>query len=78
MKTSETRNNSDSGQREREREKEKKAPVVWIVLPKSAFNGENLHGVSHHFKVWLHEVCPSGVSAVEIMIIIIIKIICLM
>lgn len=46
-------------------EEEKKAPVVDRPV-EVRFNGENLHGVFHHFKVWLHEVCRSGVSAVKI------------
>lgn len=48
-----------------EREGGKKAPVVDRPA-EVRFNGDSLHGVFHHFKVWLHEVCLRGVSAVQI------------
>lgn len=41
----------------RKREGRKKAPAV--DRAEVRFNGENLRGVFHHFKVWLHEVCYS-------------------
>lgn len=37
---------------------EKTAPVV-DPPAEIRFNGENLQGVFHHVKVWLHEVCRS-------------------
>lgn len=46
--------------RKGERREGEKKLWLWIAPPKSAFNGDNLHRVFHHFKVWLHEVCRSG------------------
>lgn len=55
-KSNEPRNNFGYRLHVRVRRERERAPVVDRPT-EVRFNGENLHGVFHHFKVWLNEVC---------------------